>query len=317
MFLKYIMGFKYLFGPVPSRRLGISLGIDLVPLKTCSYNCIYCECGKTTNLTIERKEYVPTEEVIAEIDHFLSIKPKLDFMTFSGSGEPTLHSGIGIIAHHLKTRHPGYRLALLTNGSLFWDENLRNDVREIDVIIPSLDAVTDNIFKKINRPHRSLNIDEIISGLESLRLDFKGEIWLEIFIVPNLNDQIPELDHIKDAIMRIKPDRIQLNTLDRPGVVGWIHPLRKEEMEKIVRYLEYPNVEITGDSIVISEIPCFSDDLLDGIIQTLRRRPCTAMDLSKVFGLHQNEINKYLQFLLEENKIKERREERGIFFVAV
>jgi wyosine [tRNA(Phe)-imidazoG37] synthetase (radical SAM superfamily) len=311
------MGFKYLFGPVPSRRLGISLGIDLVPLKTCSYNCIYCECGKTTNLTIERKEYVPTEEVITEIDQFLSRKPKLDFITFSGSGEPTLHSEIGRIAHHLKTRHPGYRLALLTNGSLFWDENLRDDVREIDVIIPSLDAATDKIFKKINRPHHSLDIDSIISGLELLRLDFKGEIWLEIFIAPDLNDQIPELDCIKNAIMRIKPDKIQLNTLDRPGVVGWIQPLPKEEMEKIVRYLDYPNVEITGDSTVISEIPCFSDNLLDGIIQTLRRRPCTAMDLSKVFGLHQNEINKYLQFLLEENKIKERREERGIFFVAV
>lgn len=150
--------YKYLFGPVPSRRLGISLGVDLVLHKTCSLNCIYCECGRTTNLTVQRNEYVPTEIVLSELNHFLASNPKLDYITFSGSGEPTLHSGIGEIVNYLKNNFPSYKIALLTNGTLFNQSKIRQEVKSIDLILPSLDAVSDKVFQKINQPFRELSI---------------------------------------------------------------------------------------------------------------------------------------------------------------
>ena len=134
---------NYLFGPVPSRRLGISLGLDLVPHKTCSLNCIYCESGKTTNLTIERKEYIPTAVLISELTTFLKTKPKLDYITFSGAGEPTLHSDIGTIVTFIKKNYPDYQLALITNGTLFYLSKLRREVKPVDLILPSLDAVSE------------------------------------------------------------------------------------------------------------------------------------------------------------------------------
>ncbi len=308
---------SYLFGPVPSRRLGISLGIDLVPHKTCSFNCIFCECGRTTNLTTERREYVPTADVIAELDRYLSGKPVLDYITFSGSGEPTLHIGIGDIVRHLKKHHPEYRLALLTNASLLHDSEVRNAIMDIDVIVPSLNAASQKVFMKINRPDPVLKVEDIIRGLELLRAEYDGEIWLEIFIVPGLNDQTEELDLLKKAIDRIKPDRIQLNTLDRPGVVDWIRPATHEEMEHIITHLGHPSIEITGTSAERANVPCFSEDLEEAIIQTLRRRPCTIDDLTSILGLHQSEINKYLQYLLDSNIIVEKIESRGIFYVLV
>jgi wyosine [tRNA(Phe)-imidazoG37] synthetase (radical SAM superfamily) len=311
------MKYRYLFGPVPSRRLGVSLGIDLVPHKTCSLNCIYCECGATTDLTVERREYVPTDRVIAELDEFLEDKPALDYITFSGSGEPTLHSGIGTILRHIREHHPAYRTALLTNGCLFYQKEVRDEVMDADVIIPSLDAATDRIFKRIDRPHRSLDIEDIISGLISLRKEFTGEIWLEMFIVPGINDTDEELAALRNALEKIRPDKIQLNTLDRPGVVDWIRAATAEELARVVASLHVPGTEQIGRPASRTEIPSFSGDIRDTILQTIRRRPCTVDDLAAMLGLHPNEVNKYIQVLVEDGDIVEKREERGIFFMAV
>ncbi|ADN35736.1 Radical SAM domain protein [Methanolacinia petrolearia DSM 11571] len=309
--------YKHLFGPVPSRRLGISLGIDLIPHKTCSYNCIYCECGKTTNLTSERREYVPTAEVIEELDSYLSESPRLDYITYSGSGEPTLHSGIEKITRFIKDNYPGYRVALLTNGSLFFDKGVRDEMKDIDVIIPSLDAATDIGFMKIDRPCSSLKVEEIISGLVELKKEFSGEFWLEIFVVPGLNDTEEELAALSKAVHRIAPDRVQLNTLDRPGVVDWIRAATQEELEKFAEGLGYERTEITGRPSSRSGVESFSGDAMECIIQTISRRPCTVEDLSSILGMHPNEINKYIQLLIEEGRVAEKREERGIFFVSV
>jgi wyosine [tRNA(Phe)-imidazoG37] synthetase (radical SAM superfamily) len=310
------MSFRYLFGPVPSRRLGVSLGIDLVPAKTCTYDCIYCECGKTTALSVERKSYAPVDEIIAELDEYLARNPHLDFITFSGSGEPTLHSGIGIVADHLKDHHPGYRVALLTNGSLFWDPAVRDGVNRIDVIVPSLDAATERAFRRIDRPDSCLSIEAIIGGLERLREEYEGQIWLEIFIVPGINDTDAEIAALNRAIRRIRPDKIQLNTLDRPGVVSWITAATPADLERVALAIDNPHVEITGRPSCRSGIDSFSSDVLSDMTGTLRRRPCTVGDLSRIFGMHPNEINKYIQVLLENGNIVEKREERGIFFVA-
>lgn len=308
------MGYQHLFGPVPSRRLGVSLGIDLVPHKTCSYNCIYCECGKTTNLTTERTEYYPTDAIIREIDDYLSTHPHLDFITFSGSGEPTLHSGMGKIARHIRENFPEYRMALLTNGSLLMDPAVRAEAADVHVVVPSMDAVSETVFKKIDRPCKTITAQDVLSGLVTFRNEFKGEIWLEIFIVPGLNDTDEELSLLRDAITEMRPDRVQLNALDRPGIYDWITTPTKEEMEHIADVLGFSGIDIVEGLPSRSDISSFSQDVRESILGTIRRRPCTIDDLSRILGLHPNEVRKYIDPLLAEGLITEERETRGIFY---
>jgi wyosine [tRNA(Phe)-imidazoG37] synthetase (radical SAM superfamily) len=304
--------YKYLYGPVPSRRLGFSLGVDLVPLKICSLNCIYCQLGRTTKLTVERKEYFPTAEIIEELDQYLKSSPSLDFVTFSGSGEPTLHSRLGELIDFVKDNYSQYQVAVLTNGTLFDRSEVRREVRKADLLIPSLDAASEPVFKRLNRPHPGLNLEEIISGLIQLRNEFEGEIWLEVFIVPDLNDDETELHVLKEAIEKIKPDKVQLNTLDRPGAESWVVAARKERLEKIASYL--PRAEVIAKFPSEKKTGAYSKDIEASIVSTLKRRPCTALDLSRILNLHPNEVNKYLHALLEEEKVKREEEERGLFF---
>ena len=311
------MGFSYLFGPVPSRRLGVSLGIDLVPLKTCSYNCVYCECGKTTCLTTERKEYFPTAVIIRELDEYLNTRPNLDFITFAGSGEPTLHTGLGAIARHIRQTYPEYRMALLTNGSLFSDPQLRREVADIHVVIPSLDAASERVFKRIDRPCSSLTAAAIIDGLVALKQEHPGQVWLEIFVIPGVNDTEEELALLADAVQRIAPDLVQLNGLDRPGIADGVRAPTEAEMTRARDRLGYPATEIVKSPTTRTDIPSFSQDTLESILLIIRRRPSTVEDLARICGLHPNEIRKYTDTLATEGLIAERFEERGVFYVSV
>ncbi|WFN35754.1 radical SAM protein [Methanomicrobium antiquum] len=310
------MEYKYLFGPVPSRRLGISLGIDLVPPKTCSYNCIYCECGKTTNLTITRKEYFPTDNIIEELDDALEKHPHLDYITYSGSGEPTLHTGIKEITKFLKKKYPEYKIALLTNGSMFWDENVRKECLGIDLVIPSLDSSVDETFKKIDRPHRELKIDKVNNGIIKFSQEFSGTIWLEIFIVPGINDTISEIEKMNEVIKKIKPEKVQLNTLDRPGVVSWIKPASDDSLKHISSLITHKNVEIAKKPAERLSSEAFYGDVSELILNTIKRRPCTLEDISEITALHINEINKYLGVLVEKGLISESSGKRGVFYSA-
>jgi len=292
--------------------LGFSLGVDLVPFKTCSLDCVYCQLGRTTNLTIDRKEYSPTAEIIDELNQYLKSSPSLDFITFSGSGEPTLHSHLGEMIGLVRENYPQYKVAVLTNGTLFCRGEVREEVKRADLLVPSLDAVSEPVFKRLNRPHHGLNLEEIISGLIQLRSEFEGEIWLEVFIVPNLNDSETELQVLKEAIERIKPDKVQLNTLDRPGAESWVVAARKERLEKIASYL--PRAEVIAKFPSEKKTGAYSKDIEASIVSTLKRRPCTALDLSRILNLHPNEVNKYLHALLEEEKVKREEGERGLFF---
>ena len=308
------MEYRYIFGPVPSRRLGISLGVDLIPPKTCSYNCIYCESGKTTNLTVERREYVPLDDVLNELDSVLKTHPRLDFVTYSGSGEPTLHSRISEVTRFIKEKYPEYKTALLTNGSLFYDEKVRRDCLDIDVVIPSLDCAGETEFKKVDRPHHSLSAAVVNEGIARFRTEYSGQIWLEIFIVPGINDTDEEIGRINAEIAKIRPDKIQLNTLDRPGVVDWIRPADDMRMQEIAGKLRHDNIEIAGKPATRSSNKAYSGDISDVILRTVRRRPCTLDDIVKITGLHTNEVNKYLGVLVAEGKITEARGERGVFY---
>jgi len=308
------MSYKYLFGPVPSRRLGISLGIDLVPHKVCSLNCVYCEVGKTTCLTNVRKEYVPIKEVIDELRDYLSNGPHLDFITFSGAGEPLLNSGIGKLISVIKEEFPEYKIALLTNGTLFYRKEVREEVLPVDLILPSLDAASEKVFQKINRPADDLHAADIIDGLIRLREEFKGKIWLEIFLIPEINDSLEEIELIKKAVEQINPDRIQLNSLDRPGTEYWVENVTGERLEKIASLLKPLSVEIIAKHKNKIVIEGFNKDIAAQILETIRRRPCTTEDLCEILNLKTNELNKYLNIFLADNKIESVRQKRGIFF---
>ncbi|UMB61675.1 radical SAM protein [Lutibacter sp. A80] len=306
--------YKHLFGPVPSRRLGMSLGIDLIPKKVCSLNCVYCEVGKTTNLTTERLEYVKYDSVITELEKFMSNNPKIDYFTFSGSGEPTLNSKIGAILKFIKKKYPKIKTAILTNGTLLFDKNLRKELMDADVILPSLDAASKEVFLKINRPSKKLTIESHIQGLVDLRKEYKGEIWLEILFLKGYNDSKKELNLLKEAILKIKPDSIQLNTLDRPGTRQDLIPLTKIELQKINDYWKLPNVEIIASPDKRSNIESYNGNIETAILETIARRPCTLDDLHSFLGIHINEINKYLAGLETNNKIETVNLERGLFY---
>ena len=306
--------YKYLFGPVPSRRLGMSLGIDLIPHKVCSLNCIYCECGCTTNLTLKRKEYVPYNDVIKELDNYFSNNPNPDYITFSGSGEPTLNSRIGDVLRFIKSKKPDIPVAVLTNGTLFYQKQVRTELLNADLVLPSLDAASDLSFQKINRPFHKLNIQEYIQGLQDFRNEYKGKIWLEVFIIPGYNDGNADLKLLKQAFDKIQPEIIQLNTLDRPGTVSDIRAATRIELQQIVDYWKLDNVEIIASASKRKNIKSYRKDIESAILETIYRRPCTLNDLVKILGSHINEINKYLDILEADNKIESTRQKRGLFY---
>lgn len=306
--------YKHLFGPVPSRRLGMSLGVDLIPHKICSLNCVYCECGATTSLTHERKAYVPVEEVYNELCDFFKNNPDPDYLTFSGAGEPTLHSQLGEVIAFLKELRPSLPLAVLTNGTLFVDPELRKELMLADLVLPSLDAATDLALRRVNRPQRSLKAADYVDGLVSFAREFKGEIWLEILILPGYNDGEENLHALKKAIGEIKPDRVQLNTLDRPGSIEGLLPARMTQLKEIATFFGEDLVEIIAPPQERKHEKSYRSDVESAIMETISRRPCTLADLEKILGLHVNEINKYLGVLEETGKVETVEEERGVFY---
>ena len=309
--------YKYLFGPVPSRRLGMSLGVDLVPKKVCSLDCVYCEVGKTTKLTTERKEYIPYDKVQAELDDYFINNPDPDYITFSGSGEPTLNSRIGDVLQFIKQKKPDIPVAVLTNGTLLYDKKVRDELKDANVVLPSLDAATDITFKRINRPATQLTVEKYIQGLIDFRKEFPGQIWLEVFILPGYNDNTEDLKALKRAFEQIKPNEIQLNTLDRPGTVKEIKPASHDALTKIIEFWELPNVKIIAAAPERKEIQSYRKDAETAILGTITRRPCTVDDLVKILGLHINEINKYLDVLEAEGKIESIWQERGVFYQVI
>ena len=311
---KKVTMYRYLFGPVPSRRLGISLGIDLIPMKTCTLNCIYCECGRTTDLTLARKEYVPLDTVKAEYTHYLAHHPEPDYVTFSGSGEPTLNQCIGDIIRFIQSWKPVVPIAVLTNGTLLFDRRVRSELKHASVVIPSLDAATDGVFRKINRPHHKLNIRTIIDGLIRFRHEYSGNLWLEVFILPGFNDTAAELTALKQAIEKIAPDRIQLNTLDRPGTVSYIRAADRTELERVLDFWRLKNASIIAHAPERRKLASYREDTESAILETIARRPCTLEDLTKVLGLHANEVNKYLDVMEADRKIESVKQDRGFFY---
>ncbi|MBN2658170.1 MAG: radical SAM protein [Spirochaetales bacterium] len=306
--------YKYLFGPVPSRRLGVSLGVDLVPPKFCSLDCVYCEVGRTTDLTMERREYFPVGEIKSELERWFRENPDPEYITFSGSGEPTLNTGLPDIIRFIRKLRPEIPVAMLTNGTLLSDKTVRDALALCDVVLPSLDAATRSVFQKINRPAEGLDILDCIDNLIQFRKEYRGEIRLEVFILPGYNDGESELLALRDAIAAIEPDRVQLNSLDRPGAVPGLRKATSEELERVRRIWNLDNVEIIAKATERKKVSSYSSEAGKTILETISRRPCTSGDLKKILGLHLNELNKYLDVLEGEGKIEAVREDRGVFY---
>lgn len=296
--------YQYLYGPVPSRRLGRSLGIDLVPHKICTYDCIYCQIGKTTDKTLVRKEYVPVKEILEEVRRFLKEETSsIDHLSLSGSGEPTLHSQIRSVIEGIKTI-TSIPVAVITNGSLLYEEEVRQDLLHADIVLPSLDAVSSEVFMRINRPRPGFSIEKVIEGLVEFRKVYKGQIWLEILFCQGVNDSKEELLRMKKAVDRIQPDRIHLNTVVRPPSEKWAAPLSQKEMEEIQVYFGEKASIITEFDRHPSSIS--GRDIKEEILEILKRRPLSLSDLSKGMGIPQNELDEYIKPLAQEGKIQTR-----------
>jgi len=216
---------KYVFGPVPSRRLGQSLGIDTIPLKTCNWNCVYCQLGRTKPLTNQRKAYYPPEEILMEVREALELHDpgKIDWVTFVGSGEPTLHIDIGWLIRQVKqiTRLP---VAVITNGSLFFLPEVRRELTAADAVLPSLDAGTSPLYRKINRPYPEITFERYLNGLIEFRKEYWGKLWIEVMLVRDLNDTEDALRGLSRAVEQIMPDEVHIVFPTRPPVETWVHP---------------------------------------------------------------------------------------------
>ncbi len=311
------MAYDHIFGPVLSRRLGVSLGVDLVTHKICSMDCIYCECGKTTQLTCDRKNWVPYERVKAELEDYFATHPDPDYITFSGSGEPSLNSSLGNVIAYIKKKRPGINIAVLTNAGLFSDEIVRRQMLGADLVVPSLDAAAPGAFQRINRPCASLDVESIIKGIVDFRREFEGLIWLEILILPGINDAKTDLLLLKKAVKQIDPDRVQLNTLDRPGTRSDIRPASAIELQRVIDILEFSPVEIIAKVPKMKQATIKRPDLEAAILETIHRRPCTKTDLQNSLGLEIRELESCLLRLEKENKVTLSQQDRGIFYQTV
>jgi wyosine [tRNA(Phe)-imidazoG37] synthetase (radical SAM superfamily) len=226
-----------------------------------------------------------------------------------------VNSRLGDVMSVIRQLKPESPMAVLTNGTLLWNSDVRDELMGADMVMPSLDAASARVFGNINRPAVDLDIQRYIGGLIDFSNEYRGIIKLEVFILPGYNDHMEELDELKKAIVRIAPDAVQLNTLDRPGTVSDLKPASAEELEKIIDYWDLPGVENIAAAPVRKEQHSYRKDAEEAIMGMISRRPCTLDDLSDTLGIHISEINKYLDVLESENKISSVRQKRGIFYV--
>ena len=300
---------KYIYGPVPSRRLGRSLEIDLVPFKTCTYDCIYCQLGRTTHKTMKRRAYFPVNEIMAELKQVLNAGETPDYIGIAGSGEPTLHSEIGLLIKEIK-RRTATPVAVLTNGSLLWMPAVRADLMSADLVLPSLDAGDPRLYRRINRPCRGIAYERMVSGLIQFVQQFPGQVWLEIMLLGKLTGTPAAVTRIADGVSRIKPDRVQLNTVRRPPAEKFARSISMEQLQALRAFFAEP-VDIIG------EIPAEPAPLATGytaedheIVAMLSRRPCTAEDVAAGLRMNVNAALKKLEqlvaagtaYTLSENK---------------
>ncbi len=306
--------FKYLYGPVPSRRLGRSLGIDLVPFKTCTYDCIYCQLGRTTNKTIERREYTPVKEILNELKIKLSTGDSPDYISIAGSGEPTLHSYIGELIGMIKnmTTIP---VAVLTNGSLLYQPEVRAALMRADLVIPSLDAGDETMFRYVNRPHDGVSFGNMVNGLIGFTDDFPGQVWLEVLLVSGVTGMAADVKKIAVLVKLIGANRVQLNTVCRPAAEEYACAVEKNQMKNLASLFTGEVDIINDDESVDLSVTAAKDTANEEIVSLLARRPCTLTGICSGLGLHPHNATKKLQKLADEKRITTLRTEHDVFYI--
>lgn len=289
----------HVFGPVPSRRLGRSLGVDLVPFKTCTYDCIYCQLGRTTCRTVERKLWVNQEAVLESLERKLPSRP--DYITLSGSGEPTLFSALDELIDRIKalTNVP---VAVLTNGSLLWNAELREQLKGADLVVPSLDAGDETMFHLVNRPHEEISFEQMLGGLIDFRQEFPGEYWLEVFLLGGYTALPGEFERIVRCVDRIAPDRVQLNTVSRPPAEKYAMAVPQTRLNRFASEFRCP-AEVIADFRGVHSQPDFASGR-EEILDLLRRRPCSVAGIADGLGMHRNEVVKYVEELMAEQRLE-------------
>jgi wyosine [tRNA(Phe)-imidazoG37] synthetase (radical SAM superfamily) len=303
---------SHIFGPVPTRRLGLSLGVDLIPSKTCTYDCIYCEVGRTTCHTIDAESFIAPREIEKELGIVLE-KTRPDTITLAGSGEPTLNSAIDEIISVIRKK-TGTKIALLTNGSLLWREDVLRKVLSVDIILPTFSTVFDNTFAAIHRPCAGLNPARLIKGLKDLRNKYKGLIFLEVILLSGMNDTEKEIEGLRQAIMEISPDKIQLNTVVRPPSDKRAKPVDALRMDQIrnffgdraeiIAYAHHDKNAVEYDSGGVS------------VIEMARRRPVRLSDIAEALHRTTEDTERLVKELLLIGEIAEQEHEGETFYIA-
>jgi len=305
--------FKYIYGPVPSRRLGKSLGVDIVPYKTCTYDCIYCQLGKTTNKTSARFDYVPVKNILSELKEKLSTDISCDYITIAGSGEPTLHASIGELIGKTKemTNIP---VTILTNGSLLFIPEVRQSLMKADIVIPSLDAGNKELFQYVNRPHQDISFDRMIQGLIDFSRQFAGRIWLEVLLISGITGITAEVKEIAALVNKIGVEKVQLNTVSRPAYEDFACAVDPNLMKKLAGlfsvYTEIIENYLPTDNNDLKEQGVKDKDILD----LLARRPCTLDGICLGLELHPHEVAKKLKSLIDKHLISSMRTDQGLFY---
>jgi len=305
--------YNYLFGPVPSRRFGRSLGVDLTPYKTCSLDCIFCQLGRTTEKTVERKEYVPTDIVLSELKDWLNKDGEADYITLSGSGEPTLHSRFGEVLEFIRSNSK-IPTVLLSNGTMLNLPEVRDAAACANVVKCSLSAWNQVSCEWVNRPHPQLRFDHLIKGQKDFRAQFKGQLWMEVFLIAGTNSTPTNVRKIADLAKGIGPDRIHLNTAVRPPSEDYATALSEKRMEALTD-LFHPCAEIIAEFKANHASHVQANQ--DTILSMLQRRPCTADQIADVFDMHLNEVSKYLGKLIRTGQIRSELKKRAVYYLAV
>jgi wyosine [tRNA(Phe)-imidazoG37] synthetase (radical SAM superfamily) len=270
-------------------------------------DCVYCECGKTTNLSNNRTNFYKLEDVLSELDNAIKTRSPIDYITLSGSGEPSLYKDLKGLISTVKKKYPNIKFAVLTNTSLISDPDVFSAFLEADIVLPSIDSVLEEGFKKLNRPHPDLDLSGMLSSLLEFRKAFKGLIWLEIFICPGLNDSDEELSALSDYVKKLRPDRVQINTLDRPGTEAWVKPLDAEGFKRVLSFFEGMEVETISRSLIKnmdskdskeaqnSKDSSGSKDSEELLLSTLKRRPLTKKDILVLSGWTESKAGEWIE----------------------
>ncbi len=303
--------YKYLFGPVPSRRLGRSLGIDVTPLKTCSFDCLFCQCGCTTNLVTERDEFVPFDEVCAELERWLAEDGATDYITFAGSGEPTLYSRLGELIDFIKAR-TDIPVIVLSNGTLLYRPEVREETARADIVKVSLSAWNDESFRTINRPAPDLSFERLLSGERNFRSVFSGQLWVEVFLMEGVNAEPEQVQQIADFVAKVHPDKIHLNTAVRPPAETMARPVAKEKLKEFSNVFT-PPAEVIASFDATPAVP--TDELsADELVSLIHRHPSTAAQLAELYVADITAVQTALTLLVEEGKLQKETRDGDVYY---